>query len=180
MAKTPTKFGDLSKDELIRSAVEDFAIELSDDEKKGKNTVLAAFAESNILWEDYVSQHPEVAPEPAVVTSNAPSHSSVEESTQTGFITPVVEDRDDNGQVPYEAKPNMTVQTAQPLIPANAGDQPFLLKMTRENAVYQTRGYEFTEEHPYALVSAADAQWILENEKGFRQAFPQELADFYG
>jgi len=172
MADKPTKFQDLEKEELIRSAIEDFAIELSDDEKKGKKTILAAFAESNIVWDDYVKQHPEVAPEPApvTVTSNAPSHGKVGEDTVEGFITPVVEEVED--------VPVGEIIVAKPQV-AGPHDQ-YLLKMTRENPVFQTRGYEFTEEHPYCLVSASDAEWILENEDGFRQAYPQELAEFYG
>jgi len=172
MAKTSKSFSDLNKSELIRSALEDFAIDLSEDESATKATVLAAFAESNIVWEDYVSQHPEVAPEPApvAITSNAPSHGTVGEDTVEGFLTPVVEVEDD--------APGQIV-VAQPAVVAAPNDQ-YLLKMTRENPLFQTRGYEFTEEHPYALVTPADAQWILEHEDGFRQAYPQELAEFYG
>jgi hypothetical protein len=173
MAKVPTSFSDLNKDELIRSAVEDFALELSDDEKKGKNTILAAFAEANLVWDDYVSQHPEVAPEPepVVVTSNAPKHNAVGEDTVEGLVT-----------VPADVEPEDEttgeIITAQPVV--SAPSDQFLLKMTRENPVFQTRGYEFTEDHPYALVTAKDAMWILENEDGFRQAYPQELEEFYG
>lgn len=170
MAKTPKTFNDLNKDELIRSALEDFAIELSDDEKANKQTVLAAFAESNIVWDDYVAQHPEVAPGPVVtVTSNAPSHGKIGEDTVEGTITPVVEEIDDTPGEIHVQKPIVAAPTDQ-----------FLLKMTRDNPVFQTRGYEFTEDHPYALVTAADAMWILENEDGFRQAYPQELQEFYG
>jgi hypothetical protein len=173
MAKKPTQFKDLSKNELVRSALEDFAVELTDEEKTNKASVLAAFAESNLVWEDYVAQHPEVAPEPApvAVTSNAPSHGTIGDDTVEGFITPVVEDE-------VTTEPGEIV-VAAPAVAGAPNDQ-YLLKMTRENPVYQTRGYEFTEDHPYALVNAADAQWILSNEDGFRQAFPAELAEFYG
>lgn len=170
MAK-PTKFEDLSKDELIRSALEDFAVDLSDEEQGSKKTVLAALLESNLTWNDYVAQHPEVAPEEkaAVVTSNAPSHGKVGEGVTTGEIT-----------VNSDPEPEPTVHVATPVVQAVSPNDQYLLKMTRDNPLYQTRGYEFTKEHPYALVSANDAQWILENEQGFRQAFPNELAEFYG
>lgn len=171
MAKKPTKFQDLTKDELIRSAIEDFAIELDEDERGSKSNVLAAFVESSIFWDDYVAQHPEVAPEPeapAVVTSNAPTHGVVGEDTVKGTLA--------NSQEVDEPVASEVPRTA---LPTQAPDE-YILKMTRENELYQTRGYTWTSEHPYALVSSADAQWILENEDGFRQAFPQELSEFYG
>lgn len=59
-------------------------------------------------------------------------------------------------------------------------EEKFLVKMTRENPLYQTRGYTFTKEHPYQLVSSADVEYILSNEDGFRQAYPSELQEFYG
>lgn len=170
MAKLPKDFKDLTKDELIRSALEDFAIDLSEDESANKASVLAAFAESNIVWNDYVAQHPEVVaePEPVAITSNAPSHGTIGEDTVEGFVTPVVPEVEEPVEVVTASKPGF------------APTEQYLLKMTRDNPVYQTCGYEFTDEHPYCLVSAKAAQWILENEKGFRQAFPQELAEFYG
>lgn len=174
----PTDFKDLTKDELIRSAVEDFAIALEDDEAKTKRTVLAAFAENSIFWDDYVAQHPEVLPEPVVVepepvliTSNAPSHGVIGEDTVTGYIT---------GGTVEEVPEQVNIHVAQPaIVPQTPADQ-FLLKMVRENPLFEVRGYRFTEEHPYALVKANDAMYILEHEDGFRQAYPQELAEFYG
>lgn len=175
MAK-PERFEDLDKDELVRSAIEDFAVDLSDDEKKSKKNVIAALVESNIVWTDYVAQHPEVAPEPvpeAVVTSNAPSHGTVgndrEEVVTPGDFDSAVEHTE-----------TTEIHVAKPVVDAVAPSDKYLLKMVRENELYQTRGYTFTVEHPYALVEAVDAQWILENEDGFRQAFPAELQDFYG
>lgn len=171
---TPKGFKDLTKDELIRSAVEDFAIELSEEESANKKSVLAAFTESNLIWADYVSQHPEVAPEPEPVvsiTSNAPSHGVIGEDTVTGVLSEVA-------AAPVDEVVEEIAVASNPDVPALP--DKYLLKMTRENPLYQTRGYTFTDEHPYALTTAADAMWILENEEGFRQAYPQELAEFYG
>jgi hypothetical protein len=122
-----------------------------------------------------VAQHPEVAPDepkPTVVTSNAPTHGVVGEDSVT------VNTPGDDGEV--VGSPQPVVHVAQPVVQAVTQTDKYLLKMTRENLVYQTRGYEFTQDHPYALVNATDAQWILENEEGFRQAFPAELTEFYG
>jgi hypothetical protein len=56
----------------------------------------------------------------------------------------------------------------------------FLLKMTRKNFTYQIRGYQFTKQHPFALVSEDDADYLIEEVGGFRPATPKELAQFYG
>lgn len=56
-----------------------------------------------------------------------------------------------------------------------------LLKMLRANGTYEIRGYVFKREHPFALVSENDAEFIVENDpNGFRYATPKEAAEFYG
>lgn len=67
-------------------------------------------------------------------------------------------------------------QEAKTVDPSSA----VLIKMDRRNPVYELRGYVFKTEHPFALVSEDDANWILENEKGFRIASPKEAKEFYG
>ncbi len=55
-----------------------------------------------------------------------------------------------------------------------------LLRMLRENGTYEVRGYKFTKEHPFALVVAADAEFITENDpSGFRYATPKEAQAYY-
>lgn len=55
-----------------------------------------------------------------------------------------------------------------------------LIRMDRRNPTYEIRGHAFTQQHPFALVGEDDANWILENEKGFRIASPKEAKEFYG
>lgn len=55
-----------------------------------------------------------------------------------------------------------------------------VLKMTRKNHTYQVRGYEFTQQHPFALVDVDDAEYLIEFGGGFRPASPKEMATFYG
>lgn len=151
-------FKDLKIEELRRSAVEDFAVEIG--EKDGKDIIIAALVESGVSWSDYVAQHPEVAPieetPVAVVTSKT--------VTSTETIAPV----------PTE---EIVVRVKEEVV--SAPTDKFLIKMVRENLMYETRGHRFTKQHPYALVSPADAQYILSKEDGFRQAFPDELQEFY-
>lgn len=69
-----------------------------------------------------------------------------------------------------------------PVEPVKAVDpsDAILIKMERRNPTYELRGYVFKAAHPFALVSEEDANWILENEKGFRIASPKEAKEFYG
>lgn len=162
----PTSFKDLKVEELRRSAVEDFAVEVTD--KDNKDSVIAALTESGVTWGDYVSQHPEVKPELPPVESNR------ETEPDRGNV---IGAKEVNGEpvenaVPTPPKVRVQEKTFTP-------EDQYLIKMVRENPLYETRGYRFTQKHPYALVSAADAEYILNNEEGFRQAFPKELEEYY-
>lgn len=55
-----------------------------------------------------------------------------------------------------------------------------LVKMERANPRYDTQGFTFTKDHPYALMSAEKAQAIFDQEEGFRMAQPREVEEFYG
>lgn len=58
-------------------------------------------------------------------------------------------------------------------------DEAYIVKMTRKNKTYQVRGYEFTQDHPYALVREDDADYLIET-GGFRIAGPKEIKEYYG
>lgn len=164
----PTQFRELGVKELRRSAVEDFAVAVEPNDNK--DTVLAALVEAGVTWADYVQQHPEVAPvvdkekNPVNVITN-PNAGDPANLTVGGVVEEAV-----------VAQPTIRVQ--EPVVPAP--NDKFLVKMTRENPMFQTRGYTFTQKHPYALVTGADLEYILTKEDGFRQALPSELAEFYG
>jgi hypothetical protein len=51
--------------------------------------------------------------------------------------------------------------------------------MTRTNATYEIRGYKFTRQHPYALVKEVDADYLIEEDGGFRLAGPREIREYY-
>lgn len=63
---------------------------------------------------------------------------------------------------------------------AKAQEEQQLLRMMRENGTFDIRGYRFTKSHPFAVVAASDAEWIVENVDGFRYATPREAQEFYG
>jgi hypothetical protein len=165
----PTSFNDLDVKELRRSAVEDFAVPV--EETDNKKAVLAAFVEAGVSWKDYVAQHPEVKPDPA------PEPVVHETVTQTVIERDTEPQRE--GSVITAAAMQAPVEpvVAQPVVAPEG--QPWLIKMTRENERFDVRGYSFTKRHPYALVKPEDVPYILEQEDGFRQAYPTELAEFY-
>lgn len=152
MSERPTSFEGIDVKELRRIAVEDFAVEVKPNEKKPD--VLAALAASGVTWQDYANLMgwgEPVAVEPVVADETVLPHEEVKVDEE------------------------VVVVTQQPL-PKN---EKFLLKMERKNPVFETQGYRFSQEHPYALVEPEAAEWILQNEDGIRMAFPSELQDFY-
>src|SRR6476469_4788713 len=134
----PGSFDDLSKKELLRSAEEDFALALADEEKSSKALVVAAFAEANLTWEDYVAQHPEVLPK-----EDAP-----ENVIKTSDV--VVEDVFDIVEPVGPVETTIRVAEA----PEVRKDELWLVKMVRKNPLFQVRGHTFTQQNPYALMSA--------------------------
>lgn len=56
----------------------------------------------------------------------------------------------------------------------------YLIKMERENPYFEWRSYKFTAEKPFAIMTSEDAQDILTSEENFRQAYPDELSEYYG
>lgn len=54
-----------------------------------------------------------------------------------------------------------------------------LVRMIRANNTYEIRGHKFTSAHPYALVDAKDADYLIEVDGGFRMASPKEAREFY-
>lgn len=54
-----------------------------------------------------------------------------------------------------------------------------LVKMTRFNNTYHIRGYQFNRQHPFALVTEADADYLCRVDGGFQMATPGEAREFY-
>lgn len=55
-----------------------------------------------------------------------------------------------------------------------------LIKMIRQNHSYEVLNYRFSRTHPFVLVSEDDADYLVEEDGGFRIATPRELREFYG
>lgn len=143
-----------SFNELNKSELVAAAQAFGCDEEGSKESIKADLLESGVTFADYLAMfHPDVeAPvEPEPVA---------------------VEDEEGGEDVSEE------IVTAAPELVLT--QQKYLIKMTRENPYFEFGRYKFTKEKPYAIMTAEDAQRILESEDGFRQAFPSELQEFYG
>lgn len=151
--ENPESFADLDVASLRTTAIEDFAVDIKATDNKA--TVLAALLESGVEWNDYATLKGLKSAEP-----EAPVVEAVVTAPE-----PVIEEE-------------VEIITAAPLSASRT--QKYLLKMDRDNVRFDIRGHKFTQEHPYALVSADDADHILTKEKGFRMAYPSELEEFYG
>lgn len=154
--ENPESFSDLDVNELRKTAVEDFAVDIKATDNK--KTVLAALLEDGVEWEQYAALKGLSVPTPEPVVEAAP-----EVDTADATVVPA---------------PEVEIITAQPLAPATV--QKYLIKMNRDNVRFDVRGHKFTKEHPYALVNSDDANYILEKEQGFAMATPRELEEFYG
>jgi len=64
---------------------------------------------------------------------------------------------------------------------ADARPKDVLIKMRRANKSYEMLGYKFTQNNPYALMTAEDAETITDlDPDGFVYATPKEAIEFYG
>lgn len=154
----PQGFADLDVKTLRRTAVEDFAVPV--EANANKDTVLAALAEQNIGWDMYCKLMGwNATPAIPVITDEADE--PVDEAPATYNV---------GGE-------EVIIRTAA--APSPNVKEKFLVKMERKNPQYNTMGHKFTQDHPYALVDREVCDYLLEREKGFRLAFPNELEEFY-
>ena len=159
-------FDKLKIDELRRTAEDDFAVTLSDDEKKSKKLIAAALLESGVTFEQYLVANPHqrevYAPE------TIPVENEVTEAVPAENVVT-------SAQVTAPPPVEIVVKEEVPL----STQQQWLVKMERQNPLFEIAGHRFTKDHPYVLMNAADAEVVL-REDGFRQAYPSEIQEYYG
>ena len=73
---------------------------------------------------------------------------------------------------------NLNVRNQQLNLP-NPNEEIILVKMERQNGLYETGGFTFTREHPYVAMAPWQAQAIFDTETGFRPATPKEIQEYY-
>jgi hypothetical protein len=141
-------FESLTPDELYRTAIEDFAVEVNKDDKP--EVIMAALVESGVTWKMYEKMHKKAAPN--VVTSASVTGKDLTENT--------------------------VVRTKASEVDLGTDDS-YLVKMERDNPYFEYKGYKFTQEHPFAIMSAADTNALLRKEDGFSIARPDEAQAYY-
>lgn len=163
----PNSFKELKIADL-RAVADGFGV----DATGGKEEILASLSEDGVTWEDYLAQAAPVQEENNVVksadvTSGGPSAEEL-------LLAKVAELEAKLAEAEKPVVVDAPVAQAPKLDP----NTPWLVKMVRENPLFEIEGHRFTQEHPYALMDAAKADKVL-REEGFRQALPSEVEEFY-
>lgn len=159
--KVPTSFKDLKKPELLLAA--DF---FGTETEGGVEALRADLVDNGVTFDDYLEHfHPEVAnAEPVSQKFAMPEPVDVESWP----------DADEGGE-------DVTSPVTATAVPTLAPAEKYLIKFIGENPYFEFGRYKFTTEKPYGIMPAAHAQDALVNEPTkFRQAFPDELQEFYG
>lgn len=145
-------FEKLDRQELFK-VCEAFAV---DHDKTDRKKALVEKIENDGVTEDMYRREFDVPAQPV----------SQEDTTAQLEKTPVM--------------PEPTPSTTPPVTTAPVViENKVLLHMTRANGRFDVRGYKFTREAPYQLVSAEDATAIKRMYEGFEVATPDEVASFY-
>lgn len=147
-------FSKLTKKELVRTAVDDFGIDV--DKTRDKSGIVEQLVENGVTWEMYLEENPDKREEFGKVPDNVirRSEATVDESFDVAY--------------PERSKP--TPEETENLI---------LVRMVRPNPYYEVRGYAFSQANPFVLVKEDDVDHILLQEDGFRQATPREVKEYY-
>lgn len=154
--KEPTAFKDLNKAQL-EAAVDYFGAD-----RGSVKEMRASLVENGVEWNLYAEAFLGPKREPDVEGFVLSEPTDIEDWPDTEGVEEVNE-----------------VLTQVP-VPQLAPQQKYLIKMTRKNPYFEFEDKKFTQERPYAIMDAAQAQRVLESEDGFRQAYPAELEEFYG
>lgn len=159
--KQPKSFNDLNKDQLVAAA-----LAFGADENGNKEEIKAELAEMGVTWTMY---------------AKAFKLDGYEDTPDddTTFEMPEPTDVEDWPDAPEGGENVNNLVTAAP-VPQLQPAEKYLIKFIGENPYFEFRRYKFTQENPYGVMPAADAQDALTREpEKFRQAFPAELQEFY-
>lgn len=166
----PNKFSDLNEAELA-SAAQYFGVEVGN-----KDFMVAGFADDNISWEDYLAA--DVPDKPKAAKPSETGSEPVDgypDEVATAVAKRVAKKTAAKEETVTVKTPEVVTADREPVL-AQAN---YLIKMERKNPLFEFGQYKFTKEDPYNIMPAEDAQRILTKETGFRQAFPDELREYY-
>jgi hypothetical protein len=155
----PKSFRDLKKAELVAAAVA-----FATSEEGNAEAIRADLEENGVTWEMYAKAF------------KLEGYEEEEPVEKFELPAPVdIEQWPDEGGEEVVEQVIITAEQQPQLAP----QEKYLIKMTRKNPYFEFEDKKFTQEKPYAIMPAQQAQRILESEEGFRQAYPAELQEFY-
>lgn len=164
---------DLPIAELRRLADDVYPVEFTEEENKDKKKAAAALEAVGASWPQYLKIHAT----DEIREKFAEEYNTLVDPSNASGGNGVVTSDQVNGTATEQVVPNEEVVIITKEAPKVT--EKYLVKMTRQNPLYQVGPYKFTKEHPYALVEGKDLRRLLEDEEGFRQAYPDEIEDFY-
>lgn len=158
--KVPKSFNDLKKDDLVAAARAFGTLE------EGNAAELKAdLAEAGVTFKMYAEAFKLEGYE---AIPDEPEEFEMPEPTD-------VEDWPDA----EEGENVSEVKTAAPVPKLDAAEK-YLIRFVGENPYFEFGKYKFTQENPYGIMPAEDAQKALTKEpEKFRQAWPAELQEYY-
>lgn len=150
--KVPTSFRKLNKEQL------EAACDFFGSEKGNLEEMRANLADDGITWKQYAEAF------------NLPVGDNSDE-TPTNVVT------SNDVQQKEDKVAEVVTVTERPVL---AQAEKYLIRFIGQNPYFEFGRYKFTQEAPYAIMPAEDAQRALtEEQTKFRQAFPKELQEFY-
>jgi hypothetical protein len=157
-ANSPSSFKALKKPELVAAAAY-FGTETDGNVKD----ILADLEDSGVTWADYAEAF------------KIPGWENLKGDPEANLPEPV-EDWDEK----EEEEEKVTDLTVVPVVPVLDQEKKYLVKFVGKNPYFEHKRFKFTQDRPYAVMTADQAQDVLESEPtNFRQAFPKELQEFY-
>jgi hypothetical protein len=154
-------FEKMPKPELYRLATENFGCDIS--ETATKPQILAKLAEDGVTWDMAVA-----------FDANARALEEVENNVVTSAQVTIKQEE----VIPVTV--TTVTETPASVVATTVVPEKVLLVMNRDNATFEIRGYRFTRTHPFGVVDAKDAEYIVQNVEGFRHATVGEAQEFYG
>ena len=157
--KVPKSFNDLNKPQLVEAA------KAFGTEEEGNVAELRAdLLDNGVTFDMYLKKF-----YPEETVEEEPEVFQMPEPTNVDDWPDAPEGGDEVGEV-VTAAPTPRLQAAE----------KYLIKFIGENPYFEFGPYKFTAEKPYGIMPANDAQRALvEEPTKFRQAYPNELEEFY-
>lgn len=144
----------MNKSELEHVA-NSFFIEFPEDATKKE--MLAILAENEVTQEQVDGLE-----EPQEETSGIVTTESIKAAPESNVVQA-------NGESAVEERAAAPVEK----------DGTVILRFDRQNPTYEIMGYNFSHEHPFQVVKAGDADYIVKNIPGFRPALASEVDEYY-